>query len=103
MSATPRFPRPLRDAAATFTAEALGRLTAAERDGLRVRHVHGDGQIATLYGIMRSFEDSFQRLGLARIDILYVHDIGTYQHGPEAHPALMGPCHRPDGTPGNNI
>ena len=40
-------------------------------------------------GIMRSFEDSLQRLGLARIDILYVHDIGTYQHGPEAHPALM--------------
>jgi D-threo-aldose 1-dehydrogenase len=40
-------------------------------------------------GIMRSFEDSFQRLGLARIDILYVHDIGIYQHGPEAHPALM--------------
>ena len=38
---------------------------------------------------MRSFEDSFQRLGLARIDILYVHDIGAYQHGPEAHPAHM--------------
>jgi D-threo-aldose 1-dehydrogenase len=38
---------------------------------------------------MRSCEDSLQRLGLARIDILYVHDIGTYQHGPEAHPALM--------------
>src|SRR6267142_1530181 len=34
-------------------------------------------------GIMRSFEDSFQRLGLARIDILYVHDIGAYQHGEE--------------------
>jgi len=40
-------------------------------------------------GIMRSFEDSLQRLGLARIDILYVHDIGTYQHGRDAHPALM--------------
>ena len=40
-------------------------------------------------GIMRSFEDSLQRLGLARIDILYVHDIGVYQHGAEAHPALM--------------
>src|ERR1700738_1359086 len=40
-------------------------------------------------GIMRSFEDSLQRLGLARIDILYVHDIGTYQHGGEAHPGLM--------------
>jgi D-threo-aldose 1-dehydrogenase len=39
-------------------------------------------------GIMRSFEDSLQRLGLARIDMLYVHDIGRYQHG-EAHPGLM--------------
>jgi D-threo-aldose 1-dehydrogenase len=39
-------------------------------------------------GIMRSFEDSLQRLGLARIDILYVHDIGAMQHG-EAHPGLM--------------
>lgn len=34
-------------------------------------------------GIMRSVEDSYQRLGLARIDILFVHDIGAYQHGPE--------------------
>lgn len=40
-------------------------------------------------GVMRSFEDSLQRLGLARIDILYVHDIGAMQHGKEAHPALM--------------
>lgn len=38
--------------------------------------------------IMRSFEDSLQRLGLARIDILYVHDIGAMQHD-AAHPALM--------------
>lgn len=35
----------------------------------------------TYDGIMRSVEDSYQRLGLARIDILYVHDIGVYQHG----------------------
>jgi D-threo-aldose 1-dehydrogenase len=40
-------------------------------------------------GIMRSFEDSLQRLGLARIDILYVHDIGARQHGSAAHPGLM--------------
>lgn len=40
-------------------------------------------------GIMRSFEDSRQRLGLAKIDILYVHDIGEMQHGGEAHPGLM--------------
>ena len=33
--------------------------------------------------IMRSVEDSYQRLGLARIDILNVHDIGVYQHGEE--------------------
>lgn len=32
-------------------------------------------------GIMRSFEDSQQRLGLANIDILLVHDIGTQTHG----------------------
>lgn len=35
----------------------------------------------TYDGVMRSFEDSLQRLGLERIDILYVHDIGTETHG----------------------
>ena len=40
-------------------------------------------------GIMRSFEDDLQRLGLARIDILYVHDIGARQHGKDAHPEIM--------------
>jgi D-threo-aldose 1-dehydrogenase len=40
-------------------------------------------------GIMRSFEDSLQRLGLAQIDILYVHDVGARQHGKDAHPGIM--------------
>ncbi len=40
-------------------------------------------------GIMRSVEDSYQRLGLAKIDILFVHDIGAYQHGPETHAKHM--------------
>ena len=31
--------------------------------------------------ILRSFEHSQQRLGLARVDILYVHDIGRLTHG----------------------
>lgn len=31
-------------------------------------------------GIMRSVEDSYQQLGLNRIDLLYVHDIGTHTH-----------------------
>jgi D-threo-aldose 1-dehydrogenase len=32
-------------------------------------------------GVMRSFEDSLQRLGLSRIDIIYMHDIGQVTHG----------------------
>ena len=32
-------------------------------------------------GIMRSFDDGLQRLGLDHIDILLVHDIGQFQHG----------------------
>ena len=35
----------------------------------------------TYDGIMRSYEDSLQRLGLASIDILLVHDIGPFTHG----------------------
>ena len=31
--------------------------------------------------VMRSYEASLQRLGLGRIDILYVHDIGRLTHG----------------------
>lgn len=34
-------------------------------------------------GIMRSFEDSLERLGLERIDMLFVHGIGAVTHGPE--------------------
>lgn len=32
-------------------------------------------------GVMRSFEASLHRLGLARIDILYMHDLGRLTHG----------------------
>ena len=35
--------------------------------------------------VMRSFEDSLQRLGLGRVDILLVHDIGTETHGVEGN------------------
>ena len=34
----------------------------------------------TYDGIMRSYEDSLQRLGLASIDILLIHDIGAFTH-----------------------
>jgi D-threo-aldose 1-dehydrogenase len=39
----------------------------------------------TYDGIMRSWEASLHRLGLSHIDILFVHDIGSYAHG-EDHP-----------------
>jgi len=35
----------------------------------------------TFDGVMTSWEASRQRLGMARIDILYVHDIGRLTHG----------------------
>ena len=38
-------------------------------------------------GIRRSFEDSLQRLGLDRIDVLLLHDIDTFTHGADALPA----------------
>jgi len=39
----------------------------------------------TYDGILRSFEDSQQRLGIIDIDILLVHDIGRFTHG-DRHP-----------------
>lgn len=35
----------------------------------------------TYDSIMRSYEDSMQRLGLNRIDVLYIHDIDVFSHG----------------------
>lgn len=35
----------------------------------------------TYQGIMKSYEQSIQRLGTRYIDILHVHDLGTYTHG----------------------
>ena len=32
-------------------------------------------------GVLRSLDDSLQRLGLARVDIVYVHDIDRHTHG----------------------
>jgi D-threo-aldose 1-dehydrogenase len=32
-------------------------------------------------GVMRSFEDSLERLGVDRIDVLYCHDVDIFTHG----------------------
>src|SRR5271157_1800484 len=59
------------------------------RDG-RIKPLPFEAEYDYSYdGIMRSVEDSYHRLGLAKIDILLVHDIGVYQHGPERHPEHM--------------
>jgi D-threo-aldose 1-dehydrogenase len=39
-------------------------------------------------GAMRSYEDSIQRLGLDRIDILYLHDVDAYTHGEDEWPKM---------------
>ncbi len=69
----------------------VGRLIRPNADGARATGVDANGWADPLPfhqvydyshdGILRSVEDSLQRLGLARIDLLYVHDIGRVTHG----------------------
>lgn len=51
---------------------------------LPFRPVYDYGYDAT----RRSFEDSLQRLGLDRIDVLLVHDIGAFHHGADWEPGF---------------
>ncbi|WDR05227.1 aldo/keto reductase [Devosia rhodophyticola] len=43
-------------------------------------------------GIMRSVEDSLQRMGLASIDILHIHNIDPNNHAPDVLEALFSQC-----------
>ena len=73
----------------------VGRLLRPGRDP----HAAFDGYVDTLPfrpvydysydGAMRSFEDSLQRLGVDRIDILLVHDIDVRTHGLATQKARM--------------
>ncbi len=40
-------------------------------------------------GVMRSFESSLERLGVDRIDVLLMHDIGALTHGAEPHRGIF--------------
>jgi D-threo-aldose 1-dehydrogenase len=53
----------------------------AERHGFKSSMPFSPIYDYTYSGVLRSHEDSLQRLGLARIDILYIHDIGASTHG----------------------
>ena len=69
--------------------DKLGRLLRPGPDANAARFVMIDPlpfHVVYDYGydaVMRSFEDSLQRLGLDRIDILLAHDIGVFTHGDE--------------------
>ncbi|WP_298091045.1 aldo/keto reductase [uncultured Sphingomonas sp.] len=55
-----------------------------ERDGFRSAMPFRMRYDYSHDGILRSHEHSLQRLGLGRVDLLYVHDIGGYTHGEAA-------------------
>ncbi|KKB10528.1 pyridoxal 4-dehydrogenase [Devosia geojensis] len=78
----------------TVLSTKVGRLLKPIKDGWTSPHNWVDplpfDQVYdyTYDGIMRSFEDSLQRLGLNAVDILYVHDIGVATHGEEENKRL---------------
>lgn len=40
-------------------------------------------------GVRRSVEDSLQRMGLARLDVVYIHDCDAGVHGTDAYPRIL--------------
>ena len=69
-------------------------LEAGPPEGIEAANWPGSFPFRQVYdysydGVMRSFEMSLQRLGLDRIDILLLHDIGEMQHGAEANAPLQ--------------
>jgi D-threo-aldose 1-dehydrogenase len=61
----------------------VGRMLRANRDALPSRSALPFDVVYdySYDGVMRSIEDSLQRLGLARIDIAYLHDVSPKWHG----------------------
>ncbi|MER9947240.1 aldo/keto reductase [Mesorhizobium sp. M0047] len=66
----------------------VGRLlrasSAEERDGIGFWHEVPNRKVIYDYtydGVMRSVEDSFERMGIDRFDVLMVHDLDIYTHG----------------------
>jgi D-threo-aldose 1-dehydrogenase len=69
----------------------VGRLFRAVHDAEHFEHGFWRGGLTFAHhfdysydGVMRSFEDSLQRLGLPRIDFLLVHDLDITHHGTDA-------------------
>lgn len=61
------------------------RTTAAFDTGFWAGGLHFEHRFDYSYsGIMRAHEDSLQRLGLNRVDMVLIHDLDWWHHGPEA-------------------
>lgn len=86
----------VRDQTGTTLSTKVGRLLVPDRDVNDDRNRYGFRSALPFRpifnysrdAILRSWEASQQRLGLARIDILYVHDIGLRTHGDRHHEHL---------------
>ena len=76
----------------------VGRLLTPRADVPREQHAYVDGLPFAQHwdysaaGVRRSVEDSLQRLGLARLDVAFVHDCDTLTHGADAGRALRQVC-----------
>ena len=72
----------------------VGRLLEPRGDAPRDQHGYVDTlpfvqrYDYTAAGVRRSLDDSLQRLGLARVDLVYVHDLDRATHG-DAHPRRL--------------
>jgi D-threo-aldose 1-dehydrogenase len=69
----------------------VGRLFRAVHDAEHFEHGYWRGGLTFRHhfdysydGVMRSFEDSLQRLGVPRIDLLLIHDLDHGHHGSDA-------------------
>lgn len=91
-----RFGRALyrQDRAGFVLSTKVGRVFRACPDPARFDHGMWRGGLQFQHrfdysydGIMRSFEDSLQRLGIPRIDLLLIHDLDLSYHGSEARVA----------------
>ena len=75
-------------------ASKVGRLLNARTDAPRDQHGYVDTLPFVQHwdysagGVRRSLEDSLQRTGLARIDVLHVHDLDAATHGERAPQVL---------------
>lgn len=76
----------------------VGRLLTPTADVPREQYAYVDGLPFVQHwdysaaGVRRSVEDSLQRLGLARLDVAYVHDCDAATHGLRAEAVLRQVC-----------